>query len=293
MAAGTFTDDMTSIAIGFIGLGEAGFNIAGGLREAGVARLFAYDINTHTPGLGERIQRRARESKTTLVDSPKELAAASTILLSTVTASEALEAAKAAAPFLIAEHFFADLNSVSPATKQSIGESIASTGARFVEGAVMGPVPPYRHQVPILLAGSPAAELIDLLSPFGMKLEALEGAIGSASAVKMCRSIVVKGLEALILECVLGASRYGAEERVFASLKESFPTLDWNEMATYMMGRVVVHGERRAREMEEVADTLRAAGIDPIMAEATALRQDWCARLGLREYFGGEAPMSY
>src|SRR5580658_5413591 len=109
----------------------------------------------------------------------------------------------------------------------------------------------------------------------------------------MCRSIIVKGMEALLTECVLGASRYGAEERVFKSLAETFPGLDWAEMATYMVGRVVVHGERRASEMEEVAETLRSSGVDPIMAEATVRRMDWSAQLGLKKLFGGEAPATH
>jgi 3-hydroxyisobutyrate dehydrogenase-like beta-hydroxyacid dehydrogenase len=118
-------------------------------------------------------------------------------------------------------------------------------------------------------------------------------AIGSAAAVKMCRSIIVKGLEALLFECVMGANRYGAEDLVFASLAETFPGIDWKKLADYTTGRVVVHGERRAREMEEVADTLRAIGVDPIMAEATARRQDWSARLGLKSRFGAEGPRGY
>jgi putative cell wall-binding protein len=109
----------------------------------------------------------------------------------------------------------------------------------------------------------------------------------------MCRSIVVKGLEAILVECVLGAARYGAAEHVFASLQESYPGIDWKTLADYNMGRVVVHGERRAREMEEVAETLRVAGIEPIMAEATARRQDWAARLRLREHFGPDGPATY
>ena len=132
------------------------------------------------------------------------------------------------------------------------------------------------------------------MTPFGMRLEVLAGAkVGSAAAVKMCRSIVVKGLEALMVECVLGARRFGADELVFASLNESFPGIDWKKLADYMAGRVVVHGERRAREMEEVAETLRAIGVDPIMAEATARRQDWCAQLGLRAHFGPDGPKTY
>jgi 3-hydroxyisobutyrate dehydrogenase len=121
--------------------------------------------------------------------------------------------------------------------------------------------------------------------------------IGRAAAVKMFRSVIYKGLEALIFECVLGASQYGAEPRVFASLAESIPGVDWKALADYMVGRVVVHGERRAREMEEVARTLEELGIEPIMAAATARRMDWAAKLDLRDHFqettAGGFPKSY
>src|SRR5262252_8245599 len=134
--------------IGFIGFGEAGFNIASGLLSEGLFHISAYDINTHTAGLGEKIQRRAHESKVILCESPTELAASSEILLSTVTADRAAEAVKQNAPHLTADHFYADMNSVSPALKRSIGEVVTSRGARFVEAAIMSPVPPHRHRVP-------------------------------------------------------------------------------------------------------------------------------------------------
>src|SRR4029079_16109648 len=117
----------------------------------------------------------------------------------------------------------------------------------------------YGHQVPMLLGGAGAAAFADAMTPFGLRLQRLEGAkVGSAAAVKMCRSIVVKGLEAILFECVMGASHFGADELVWAPLNESFPGIDWKALADYTTGRVVVHGERRAREMEEVAETLRA-----------------------------------
>jgi 3-hydroxyisobutyrate dehydrogenase-like beta-hydroxyacid dehydrogenase len=281
-------------AVGFIGFGEAGSTIAGGLRAAGVDRLFAFDIKTHTPDFGPTIARRAGESGTTLLESPSELARASDILLSTVTSSSALDAATALAGFLERRHLYADLNSVSPAVKISIDRVIGATGASFVEAAVMAPVLPYGHKVPILLGGAGAEAFANAMAPFGMRLEVLAGAkVGSAAAVKMCRSIVVKGLEALLFECVMGASRFGADDLVWASLNESFPGIDWKALADYTSGRIVVHGERRAREMEEVADTLRSIGVDPIMAEATARRQDWSAQIGLRSRFGPDGPKTY
>jgi 3-hydroxyisobutyrate dehydrogenase-like beta-hydroxyacid dehydrogenase len=284
---------MAGPAVGFIGFGEAGFHIAKGLRGDGVDRIAAYDIHTHTPRRGELIQLRASESGVALAASSNELAASCTTVLSTVTASSALEAAEQTAPFLDARHLYADLNSVSPATKQSIDTAIRASGARFVEGAIMSPVPPHGHRVPILLGGQGAREFAEAMTPLGMRLEVLGTDVGRAAAVKMFRSIVVKGLEALLFECLLGASRYGAGKRVFDSLGETFPGIDWDKLANYMVGRVVVHGERRAREMEEVAATLRALGIEPLMAEATARRQDWSAQLGLRDKFGSEGPAGY
>jgi 3-hydroxyisobutyrate dehydrogenase-like beta-hydroxyacid dehydrogenase len=279
--------------VGFIGFGEAGFNIAKGLRSAGLPRIFAYDIHTDSPHLGPRIQERAGESQTTLVDSSSELARSADVLFSTVTADQDRNAAEQTAPFLEARHIYADLNSVSPALKQAVEQIVVSRGAGFVEAAVMAPVSPYGHRVPMLLGGKAAGSFAELMTPYGMRLEVISEKVGTAAATKMFRSIIVKGLEALMLECVLGASRYDADERVFASLAESFPGIDWKRLADYMISRVVVHGERRAREMEEVAETLREIGIEPMMAAATARRQDWCSRLGLSFAFGPNGPESY
>jgi 3-hydroxyisobutyrate dehydrogenase-like beta-hydroxyacid dehydrogenase len=280
-------------AVGFVGFGEAGFHIARGLRGAGLGRIYAYDINARAPRLGEKIQKRAEESGAGLLDSSANLARECEIILSTVTANAAAEAAEQTAPYLEARHLYADLNSVSPALKQSIEGIITASGARFVEGAIMLAVPPHGHRVPISLGGVHAQSLVDLLAPYGMRFEVVSDEVGVASAVKMCRSIVVKGMEALLFECVLSATRYGADERVLASLGETFPGIDWSKLASYMIGRVLEHGERRAREMEEVAETLRAIGVEPLMAEATARRQEWGARLNLLDQFDGRAPESY
>jgi 3-hydroxyisobutyrate dehydrogenase-like beta-hydroxyacid dehydrogenase len=280
--------------VGFIGFGEAGSTLARGLRSAGIERIFAYDVRSGDGAFGSLIQERAREAQTTIVDSSSDLTDASTILFSTVTSSSALDAAMQTAPFLHSRHTYADLNSVSPALKQDIERVVSATGATFVEAAVMAPVQPSGHKVPMLLGGAGADAFAATMRPFGMRLEVLAGAkVGSAAAVKMCRSIVVKGLEALLLECVMAATKFDADGLVFASLDESFPGIDWKKLADYTSGRVVVHGERRAREMEEVAETLRAIGIDPIMAEATARRQDWSAEMDLKSHFGPEGPKTY
>jgi 3-hydroxyisobutyrate dehydrogenase-like beta-hydroxyacid dehydrogenase len=275
--------------IGFVGFGEAGYHIAKGLRGAGLAQTFAYDID-HSA----RIRGRASETQTELLESNAALGAACDVIFCAVTADQALNAAEQTAPFLGPHHLYCDVNSVSPGVKQAVGRTIVRTGARFVESAMMAPVPPHAHKVPMLLGGAAAPDFVEMMRPFGMRMEVVStDQIGRAAAVKMFRSIVYKGLEALIFECVLGASQYGAEPRVFASLNESFPSMDFQKLADYMIGRVVVHGERRAREMEEVAATLRELGIEPMMAEATVRRMDWAADLNLKAHFGGEFPKTY
>jgi 3-hydroxyisobutyrate dehydrogenase-like beta-hydroxyacid dehydrogenase len=274
--------------IGFVGFGEAGYHLAKGLRQPGISSIAAFDIN-----VTNKVLDRAGETQTLLVESNRKLAESCDIMLSAVTANQAASAAEENAPYLTADHIYADLNSVSPGLKQSIARVIGASGARFVEIAMMAPVPPYGHKVPMLAGGAGAQEFADLMSPFGISAEIVSREVGTAAATKMFRSIIVKGLEALLTECVLGASRYGADQRVFASLAESFPGIQWKELADYMVGRVVVHGERRAREMEEVAATLREIDIEPIMAEAIARRMDWSVEAGLKQLFGGVAPKSY
>jgi len=279
--------------IGFVGFGEAAFHLSKGLRSAGLGPFVAFDIHTKTAGRGETIQQRAQETGTRLLDSNAELGRAAGWILSTVTSDQAAIAAAQNSPHLNGQHLYADLNSVSPASKQGIARTIEATGARFVEIAMMAPVPPYGHRVPILAGGEAAVEFAERMKPYGMRIEVVSREVGTAAATKMFRSIMVKGMEALITECVLGAGRYGAERGVFASLAESYPGIDWQAMADYMIGRVVEHGERRAREMEEVAETLQSIGIEPIMAEATARRMDWSAQIGLKKHFGGEPPRHY
>lgn len=276
------------LRIGFVGFGEAAYHIAKGLRQPGIESIAAFDIK-----VTDKIRQCAHETNTRLVDTNLELAQSCDIMISAVTADQAVIAAKQNAPYISVQHIYADLNSVSPGVKQAIARVIEGTGARFAEVAMMAPVPPYLHRVPMLVGGSGGENFVDQLAPFGISAEIVSREVGTAAATKMFRSIMVKGMEALITECVLGASRYNADERVFASLAETFPGIHWKELADYMVGRVVVHGERRAREMEEVAATLREIDIEPIMAEAIVRRMDWSVEAGLKQMFGGEAPKSY
>ena len=279
-------------AIGFIGMGEAAGAITDGLTGAGVAPLGAFDVAADSPAMGQTIRSRAAKAKVMLANTIGDLVKGSDIVISAVTASVALDVAKSAAPHLRPGQFYMDMNSASPDTKRAIGVIVEQAGGRFVESAVMQAVPPNKHKVPMLLCGPAAPELIDKLKPFGMVLEYMGPELGQASATKMFRSIIMKGMEALFLESVMAASRYGVADKVLASVQEGFPGLDWKGLATYLIGRTAIHGERRAHEMDEVAETLHAMGLEPMMAEAAARRIRQCCA-GLQDRFAGKAPDTY
>ncbi len=284
---------MSAPAIGFIGFGEAAASIAAGLGEAGIETVSAYDVLQEDPKTRRTVEARAAEAGATLAPSLSGLIENAGIVVSAVTSAVALDVAEAARPHLGPRHLYVDINSTSPEVKIEVGRTVEASGARFVEAAVMAAVPPLKHRVPMLLSGPAAPELIEALAPYGMDLEDFGPELGRAAAAKMFRSVVVKGMEALLQECVLAADRYDVAERVLESVGKGYPGIDWGELASYLLGRTVIHGERRYHEMEEVAKTLKSLGIQPLMAEAAAKRIKWGAGLGLREAFDGKTPQSY
>ncbi|HEY9532863.1 MAG TPA: prephenate dehydrogenase/arogenate dehydrogenase family protein [Burkholderiales bacterium] len=265
--------------IAFIGFGEAGQTIGRGLLGANAAQIRVYDI------LGEALEKAAALGARAAKDHVDAVREADIVFLA-VTASSSLQAALSCVPGLRKGQLFLDINSVSPQRKIETAARVAPTGALYVDVAVMAPVAPYLHKVPCLIGGPGAEALLPRSRAMGMKMDFVSGEVGQASAIKMFRSIMIKGLEALVLESMLAASEYRVEERVLASLKETFPTLDWEKLSGYMLERVVSHGKRRAAEMREVAETLKAIGIEPLMAGATAARQQWVADLQVKEQLG-------
>jgi 3-hydroxyisobutyrate dehydrogenase-like beta-hydroxyacid dehydrogenase len=281
------------LRLGFIGFGEAGSLIAKGLGEEGLAGIRAYDICLEDPARRDLVINRAKEAGVELAVSTEDLIKGSDLIIAAVTSAVALSAATGAAPYLTERQVYVDINSVSPDVKKQVGQTVAETGARFVEVSVMAAVPKFKHKVPLVLCGPAAGEVIQALSPYGMTMEDFGPEFGRAAAFKMFRSIMIKGMEALLLEMVLAASEYDISDRVLESVEEGYPGMDWTGLASYLIGRTAIHGERRAHEMEEVSATLDALGIDPIMAQAAAKRISWGGSFGLREEFNDQAPDSY
>lgn len=276
--------DPRSWRIGFVGYGEVGRILSEDLRANGLA-VSAFDLKLDSPQ-SELLRAHAREHGVTLAESSAELARGVDFIISAVTASQAVAVARACAPALKTGTFFLDFNSASPGAKQQAGAIIDAAGGRYVEGAVMTSLPPYRIRVPLLLGGAHANALAAHLLMLGFDAKAVSDKLGVASATKMCRSVMIKGLEAMVIESFTTARAYGVESEVLASLSETFPGIDWEKQGDYFFMRVIQHGRRRAEEMREVAQTVREAGLEPWSASGTAERQAWVADRADETLFG-------
>lgn len=256
---------MTRIAI--IGFGEAGQIYA---RDfAPIASVCVWDKQWLT-GQAEPLRTRAAGIGVQPADSLATALEGARLVLSLVTAGNALEVARQASPLLHSGQLFLDFNSVAPATKRAAAAAIATGAGDYLDVAVMAPVPPKRRQTPLLLGGPAAQQAAAELAQLGCNARAMSNHIGDVSAIKMCRSVMIKGLEALTTECLSAAKAYGVEEAVLASLHASFPGLGWDDqLPHYLISRVAEHGTRRAEEMEEVVKTLNDAGITGLMSQAT------------------------
>jgi 3-hydroxyisobutyrate dehydrogenase-like beta-hydroxyacid dehydrogenase len=269
--------------IAVVGFGEAGGIMGNDLAAQGV-EVAVFDILLHGKESRDAMLAKARESKVQAKDSLADCLRDAELVISAVTASSSVDVAQGAAKTMRRGQIFMDINSVSPGTKRADAAHVEQSGAHYVESAVMAAVPPQRLKVPMLLGGSYAAELAPRLALLGMNATAVSDKIGVASAIKMCRSVMIKGMEALAVECLFAARRYGAEDAVLASLDATYPQMGWREkLADYLVSRVAEHGKRRAAEMREAAESLRDVGMQPLMAEATAERQDWLVDAMLEE----------
>jgi 3-hydroxyisobutyrate dehydrogenase-like beta-hydroxyacid dehydrogenase len=261
--------------IAIIGFGEAGGIFATDLSSSGL-QVAITDIVLGKSGEREAMLDKAGTAGVAAHANYRDAIAGCDLVISAVTSSSSLDAALEATQFLESGQIYLDINSVSPDKKREIARAIDCTQAKFVEAAVMAPVSPQRLKVPMLLGGAHAEHVAALLSRVGMNAKAVNARIGVASAIKMCRSLLVKGFEALTVECLFAARRYEAEEEVLDSLDASYPAMGWKgDLPDYLVSRVAQHGRRRAAEMREVAAALRDVAIEPHMALATAVRQDW------------------
>ena len=279
---------MQFTSIGLIGYGEVGKTFSAGLKApSGVTSMSAWDLKFVNPTFKAAELVHAAQAGVQACLSMQALCAASDLVISAVTASSTLVVAQEAAQHMRPGSVFLDLNSASPGTKQQCAALIEASGAHYVEAGVMTSVPPYGIKTPMLLGGAQATALAPLLASWGMDAKVVSDKLGVASAIKMCRSVMIKGLEALVIESYTTARAYGVEDHVLPTLAETFPSIDWQQTGAYFFSRVVQHGQRRSEEMREAANTVKEAGFEPLMTAAIADKQQWVATQAKAGVFEG------
>lgn len=274
------------LKLAIIGYGEVGHIFARDLLATGQTGIAVYDILFDAAD-GAALREEARRNGVRPAASAADAAAGARLVISAVTADAVAAVAAEAAAYLKAGQLFLDVNSASPVTKKNAFAKVEPTGAHYVEGAVMQPVPGPDLKVPILGGGPHAQEAADLLNPLGMNITPVSTEPGRASAMKLCRSIMIKGIEALIVDCAASAKAWGVEKEVFGSLRETWPSIDFADLARYMGQRVEQHGIRRAAEMREAGMMVEDLGRNPELCRAVADAQE---RGAIRKKKAAQAP---
>lgn len=276
--------------LGFIGFGGAGYGLAKGLRGAGLEEIRFHDCMQETQPYAEVIRLHANETGAIRAGTLGELLARVETVISCVTGAMAVSVARDASPFLKPGLLYVDVNTASPKVKETVAGIVEKTGAVFVDVAMMGAIPAYLHRVPILASGSGATRFQECMQHYGMNISVIGVKPGQASAIKMFRSVFMKGLLSLFLETLTATHRYGVDGMVLDSIAESLDGVPFLETARQQMTKGAVNAERMAHEMEEVISTLEELGVPAGMSRAAREKLLWCAGFDLRERFGGELP---
>ena len=259
--------------LALIGFGEARCALVQGWGRRRSAGIRVYDIKSSEAEHAEEFRSRYGEFGVAGCASSAEAVSGAELVLSVVTADQALAAAAEAARHICAGTIWCDLNSCAPSTKRKAAEAIGAAGGIYADVAVMSPVHPRLNMVPLLVAGDRAEEAAARLAELPMSPRVVRGGVGAASTIKLVRSVFVKGLESLMAELALTAAKANVEEEVFDSIARSHPDADWRERARHSLGRMLAHGERRAAEMEEAARMVEDLGLPGDMSRAAAVWQ--------------------
>ncbi len=274
---------VTDLKIAFIGFGEAAQAFLQGWREESFSKdllpLNAFDIKTDNvnPQIVSAKEKDFTRSKVNGMQNVKQAIHGADVIFSLVTADQAHLAAKSAAQHILKNAFYFDCNSCAPGTKKRSADVIEAAGARYVDVSIMAPVHPKLHKTPIALRGPHAKKAVEIFNTLQMAAEFYSEKLGASSSLKMVRSIMIKGMEALMAECVLAGRLAGVEEDVIDSLDKSYPGFDFKTKSSYMLERSMTHGIRRAAEMREVAVTVEELGLNAHMSHAIV---EWQQRIG-------------
>lgn len=287
-------DSKKDITLGFIGFGELAQGLAKGLKSEGLAKIKTFDkaIAEGTEA-GKKMSAAAEAMGVSVVGSLEELISGADVVFSTVTPAAAVVVGKAAAALLKPGQIYGDLNSCTPSYKRQSQAEVAKSGADYLDVGVVGGISLQGHRIPCLVCGENGARLKELMDPYGMNLTLVEGEIGTAALIKMLRSVVLKGIEALMLEMFMAAQPYGLEDTMMDSIATTFNRGDFEKYSDMLMTTHGLHAARRCDETEMILGTIKETGVDPFVTEGIFNFFKHSAKLGMPEYFKGAKPSGY
>jgi len=279
--------------LGFIGFGEVAFELSRGFKSEGMTDMVAYDPMMDDPKYGFLVRERSAAASVTLLPAPGDVVRAADVIISAVPGSRALQAAESILADLDAHKIYADVSTSSPTTKAKMAGLIAPTGAGFVDGALMGGLTQQHHKVPTLVSGSGAAKFIEWMSPCRMNLEKVSDKAGDAIAVKLVRSIYMKGAATLAVEMLEAATQLQVEDLVLDSVANTMDAKPFKDTLNFLVTASAVHAERQAHEMADCMTMLTDLGIAPTMTEATMKKMKWLSDKKLKDKFQGKVPAKW
>ncbi len=278
--------------IGFIGFGGAAYGLAKGLKQAGLQEVCFFDSLCEIPSRSDLIFRHAAETGAVFKKSIEQLVTESEIIISCVTGSVALPVAEQAAPFLEPYHLYVDVNTASPKTMEAVADVIEDKGASFADVAMLGAIPMFLHRVPCLASGNGADRFRAAMQPYGMDITCVGTVPGQASAIKMFRSVFMKGFLALLMEMLSGTHRYKVDSLVLDSIAKTMEKNTFLETVRLQLAKGVINAERMSHEMEAVVATYAEMKLPSVMASAACEKLRWCSEMDLKDYFAGSMPHS-
>ena len=279
--------------LGFIGFGEVGYEISSGFKKEGLTGIVAYDIVQQDPKDGAIVRSRSKDADVKLLPNWQEVAKYADVIIAAVPGANAFAAAAETVKALNSTKIYVDVSTSSPNTKKKIDAIVHKTGAKFVDGAMMGLLIMTQHKVPTLLSGDGSDQFMAVMAPYNMKLTKISDVAGDAIAIKLVRSIYMKGMSALSCEMLEAASKLGVERRVLDSVSDTLNAGPFEEVMNFLVTAGSIHAKRQAHEMLDVRSMLEELNIEPTMTIATEKRLTWLESKNFRQRFQGKRPESW
>lgn len=276
--------------LGFIGFGEVGYELGSGIKSEGLSEIIAFDPMAKDPKFGGLVKERAEKAGVQLIPTALELVNQADVIIVATPGSRALEAALNVVDALGSGKIYADVSTTTATTKRKIAEAVEKKGAAFVDGAMMGGLSMEHHKVPTLVSGSGSDQFIHLLSPYGMRLTKVSEKAGDAIAIKLVRSIAMKGLAALAVETLEAAVKLGVDQPVLKSIAATLTASSFDEVLDWLVTASAIHAQRQVHEMKDVMAMMTEMGVKPQMTEATVKRLEWLESKKYKESFQGKKP---